>query len=145
MKPTLSPPTAAVRDRMRRAGRADTAPEVAIRRILFLDGLRYRKDHAPLAGIRTRADIVFVGARVAVYVDGCFWHGCPEHATWPKNNAEFWRSKIETNRERDCRVTELLTAAGWLVIRVWEHESPASGAERVRAAVASRKTRRVAG
>lgn len=130
---------------MRRAGRADTAPEVDLRRILFASGLRYRKDHPPVAGVRTRADLVFPGARVAVYVDGCFWHGCPEHATWPKNNAEFWRTKIETNRERDRRVGEALAAAGWLVVRVWEHESPVAAAERVRVIVDGRISRRTPG
>lgn len=142
MKHALNPPTPEVRDRMRRAGRADTAPEVDLRRLLFASGLRYRKDHAPIVGLRTRADVVFVSAKVAVYVDGCFWHGCPDHATWPKNNAEFWRTKIETNRERDRRVGEALAAAGWVVVRVWEHEAPGTAADRVKGVVDARSSRR---
>jgi DNA mismatch endonuclease (patch repair protein) len=74
--------------------------------------------------MRRRADLVFASARVAVFVDGCFWHGCPEHATWPKANAEFWRKKIETNKARDANTNEALTDAGWLVLRFWEHDDP---------------------
>jgi DNA mismatch endonuclease (patch repair protein) len=120
---------------MRSTGRRDTAPEVAVRAILFRKGLRYRIDRKPLAGLRRRADIVFVAARVAVYIDGCFWHGCPLHATWPKENADFWRDKIETNRRRDKDTDRRLREAGWTVIRVWEHEDPVHAADRIAAAV----------
>ena len=138
MRPTLDPPTPQVRDQMRRARRSDTGPEVALRRILFAEGLRYRTNFAPVAGIRTKADMVFLRTKVAVYVDGCFWHGCPIHATWPKNNAEFWRAKINTNIQRDARVTAALTGAGWTVLRLWEHETSTEMARRVRDAVAER-------
>lgn len=109
----------------------DTTPELALRRELHRRGLRYRVDYPVLP--RRKADIVFTKARVAVFVDGCFWHGCPEHGTWPKNNAEWWRAKIEANRARDADTDERLRAEGWKVIRVWEHEEPAAAAERVTA------------
>ena len=98
----------------------DTDPETALRRALFACGLRYRLTTKPrLPGT---PDIVFRGSRVAVFVDGCFWHGCPAHGSWPKSNADFWRAKIERNRERDHDVDEALTREGWLPVRVWEHE-----------------------
>ena len=134
----ITPLDAATRRRMRSVGQADTAAEVAIRRILWARGLRYRKDRKPLAMLRTKADLVLVGPRVAVYIDGCFWHGCPEHATWPKNNESFWRKKIETNMARDRRIDEELQAAGWLVVRVWEHEDPEGAARRVEEIVRAR-------
>lgn len=127
------------RHRMRSVRRADTACEVAIRRVLHARGLRYRVDVAPLPGLRRRADLVFAGPRVAVYVDGCFWHGCPTHATWPKANAEFWRNKIETNRRRDADTDARLAAEGWTVVRVWEHEDPAEASERIIEAVRKRR------
>lgn len=107
----------------------DTAPEMALRRELHRRGLRYRVDYPVLP--RRRADIVFTKARVAVFVDGCFWHGCPEHGTWPQNNAEWWRTKIEANRARDANTDERLRADGWTVVRVWEHEDAPSAAARV--------------
>src|SRR5215207_4342941 len=110
--------------RMRATGRRDTAPEVALRSELHRLGLRYRVDRSPVLGVRRRADVVFGPARVAVFVDGCFWHGCPIHGTWPKKNADFWRDKIETNMRRDTDTDRRLEEAGWLVIRIWEHEDP---------------------
>jgi DNA mismatch endonuclease (patch repair protein) len=91
-----------------------------------------------LPGLRRRADLVFGTARVAVYVDGCFWHGCPVHGTWPKANAEWWRTKIEANRNRDADTDRRMNEAGWLVIRVWEHEG-AGAADRIEAAVRSKQ------
>lgn len=85
-------------------------------------GFRFRKHHAPLPGRRLTVDVAFPLRRVAVFVDGCFWHGCPVHGTWPKANAGFWRAKIEANRRRDRRVDEELREAGWRVVRVWECE-----------------------
>jgi DNA mismatch endonuclease, patch repair protein len=116
---------------MARTGRRDTKPEIEIRRLLHARGLRYRVDQAVLEGMRRRADLVFRTARVAVFIDGCFWHACPEHATWPKHNAEFWREKIETNQRRDQDTDQRLVASGWRVIRVWEHECPAEAAEQI--------------
>lgn len=109
---------------MQRTGQNDTAPEIALRRVLFARGLRYRKNARPTDKLRTRADIVFTKARVAVYVDGCFWHGCSEHATWPRKNKKFWAEKIEANIARDRKTDEALSNLGWTVVRVWEHEDP---------------------
>src|SRR5262245_55511888 len=103
-------------DRLRRAPRADTGPELALRRELHRRGLRYFVGRPPLGTARRRrADIVFPRLSVAVFVDGCFWHGCPEHMTWPKANAEWWRAKIEANIARDQRTDEQLRDAGWSV------------------------------
>jgi DNA mismatch endonuclease (patch repair protein) len=101
---------------MARTGGRDTKPERELRQILHGRSLRYRVDRRVLADVRRRADVVFPAAHVAVFVDGCFWHGCPEHATWPAHNAEFWRKKIETNRLRDRDTDRRLEAAGWNVI-----------------------------
>jgi len=102
----------------------DTRPELAIRSELHRRGFRYRVDARPIATLNCKADIVFRPKKVAVFVDGCFWHGCPHHGTKPKTNADYWHAKINRNVERD-RLNELqLRAAGWTVIRVWEHESP---------------------
>jgi DNA mismatch endonuclease (patch repair protein) len=111
--------------------RGDTKPEMALRRELHRRGLRFRL-HRRLDFDRRRSiDIAFPKEKVAVFVDGCFWHNCPEHAVMPKNNAEFWRAKLEANRARDLETTARLEAEGWVVVRVWEHEDPASSAERV--------------
>lgn len=123
--------SAAALERMRRARRRDTKPEMAVRRLLHARGLRYRVDWSPLPGIRRRADLVFSRARVVVYVDGCFWHGCPVHGTWPRANAAWWREKIEANRKRDADTDEELRRHGWTVVRLWEHEDPEVGAAAV--------------
>lgn len=115
---------------------ADTKPEVALRSALHRRGLRFRKHLAPVASLRCRADIVFRPQRIAVFVDGCFWHRCPEHATFPRANGEWWRSKLDATWERDRRNDALLQAAGWTVIRVWEHEAPETAAQRIAEAVA---------
>lgn len=127
--------------RMRATRRRDTAAEVQLRRALHRLGARYRVDFPPLAGIRRRADVVFTRAKVAVFVDGCFWHGCPQHATWPKANADWWRNKIETNQRRDRDTDERLREAGWVTLRIWEHEDMGPAAERVQALVADRQRR----
>ena len=96
-------------------------------------GLRYRLSFR-VSGVRP--DLVFVGARLAVFVDGCFWHGCPQHSTRPKNNRDFWELKLRRNRERDAENTLRLEAEGWKVLRFWEHEieaSPADCAQRIAA------------
>ena len=120
-----------VRSRMQLQRTRDTAPEFALRRILHAAGLRYRVDRAPLPGLRRRADIVFTRARVAVYVDGCFWHGCPDHGNSPSANAGYWLLKIAGNRTRDEDTDRRLLDAGWEVIRAWEHEPTDSVAARV--------------
>lgn len=119
---------------MRATRRRDTAAELALRRALHALGLRYRVD-AALPATRRRADVAFRRARVAVFVDGCFWHGCPEHGTWPKANAEWWRTKIETNIQRDRDTDFRLRAAGWTVLRFWEHADPVAAARDIAAAV----------
>jgi DNA mismatch endonuclease (patch repair protein) len=101
--------------------------------------LRFRVHQKLLADVRRKMDVVFVSARVAVLVDGCFWHGCPLHATWPRENADFWRDKIETNRRRDADTDQRLTSAGWLVLRVWEHEEPLAAATRIAEVVRARQ------
>ncbi len=120
------------------ARRRDTAPERALRSELHRLGLRFRL-HRRLAGLRREADVVFGPARVAVFVDGCFWHGCPQHATWPKANAEFWRTKIERNRSRDADTDARLAHAGWEVVRIWEHEDPVEAARLIAARVRARR------
>ncbi|WP_164234104.1 very short patch repair endonuclease [Microbacterium hydrocarbonoxydans] len=103
--------------------RRDTRPEMAVRRIVHAQGLRYRVDFAPLGG-RRRADIVFTRLHIAVFIDGCFWHSCPFHAVSPKQNSDYWLPKLQRNAERDRETDALLADAGWLVLRFWEHESP---------------------
>lgn len=110
---------------MRANIRRDTTPELSVRRLLHAAGLRYRVDHAPLPSQRRRrADIVFTRRRIAVFIDGCFWHGCPEHFVPPKANADYWGPKIARNRERDSETTAALEHEGWTVLRFWEHEDP---------------------
>lgn len=120
---------------MSRQASRDTLPELLLRRRLHALGLRYTVHRRPVPKVRRTADIVFSRARVAVFVDGCFWHGCPEHASAPKTNAEWWTTKLARNVERDRETDALLAAAGWSVIRVWEHELPGEAAERVQALV----------
>lgn len=124
---------------MSKLGRRDTLPERAIRSELHRRGLRFRVDRAPVPGLRSRADIVFGPARVAIYVDGCFWHSCPEHGTRPKANADWWERKLARNQERDRETDRVLHGHGWEVVRIWEHEDPVAAADRVEAAVNERR------
>lgn len=116
----------------------DTKPELAVRRAVHARGLRYRVSTRPLKGVRRTADMVFTRAKVAVFVDGCFWHGCPDHHTIAATNAEYWAEKVIRNRERDAEIDSLLGEAGWIVIRIWEHEDARDAAERVVAVVQTR-------
>ncbi|MCR2784150.1 very short patch repair endonuclease [Microbacterium sp. zg-YB36] len=100
----------------------DTSPEILVRRHLHALGLRYRVSVRPVANLRRTADIVFTRARVAVFIDGCFWHGCPEHYQAPARNGEFWLTKRLRNRERDDETNQVLRGNGWHVLRIWEHE-----------------------
>lgn len=120
--------------RMRRVKQRDTDSEWALRRELYRRGLRYRVD-ATVPGTRSRPDILFTRARVAVFVDGCFWHGCPQHATWPKTNSKWWKEKLEQNVARDRRHDIELQELGWAVLRIWEHEAVEVAATRVERAV----------
>jgi len=123
---------------MRANRRKDTKPELALRRELHRQGYRYRKDYRlDLADARVRPDIAFTARRVAVFVDGCFWHCCPEHGTQPANNTWYWAPKLKRNVERDRAADEALAAAGWRVVRVWEHESIEGAVAAVVAALAS--------
>jgi DNA mismatch endonuclease (patch repair protein) len=107
---------------MRANRRTDTKPEMALRRALHGQGFRYRKDYRlDLEGARVRPDIAFTARRVAVFVDGCFWHACPEHGTKPASNTWYWGPKLTRNVERDRAADAALLAAGWRVVRVWEH------------------------
>lgn len=116
----------------------DTKPELALRSAVHARGLRYRVSAKPLAGVRRTADLVFTRAQVAVFLDGCFWHGCPEHHTVAAANATFWAEKVENNRARDRNTDERLAAAGWVSIRIWEHEDPQEAAARVEEVVRAR-------
>ncbi len=116
--------------------RSDTLPERLLGSALHSRGLRYRKDYRlDLAGRRVRPDLVFRGSRVAVFVDGCFWHRCPVHTAEPVANATYWRAKLDRNVERDRADDAVLAGAGWTVVRVWEHENPDDAARRVEVAV----------
>ena len=112
--------------------RIDTKPELAVRSALHRRGLRFRKNIGIRAGgLLVRPDAVFTRRRVAIFIDGCFWHGCEIHGTTPKSNVEYWGPKLAANRERDRRVDEELTAHGWLVLRCWEHDQPEDFADQV--------------
>ena len=119
----------------------DTGPEMRIRYAVHALGLRYRVGIRPVPALRRTADLVFTRAKVAVFVDGCYWHGCPAHYRPSRLNADFWASKIAANRERDVETDARLVEAGWTVVRIWEHEDPDAGAQRVRAAVTAARTR----
>ncbi len=125
--------------RMARVRQKGTGVELELRRALHAMGLRYRLQVPLLSKPRRVADIVFPGSRVAVFVDGCFWHGCPQHATWPKKNADFWREKIETNRARDADTNQRLEELGWKVVRIWSHEDAKEAAERIAHIIGERK------
>lgn len=126
--------------------RKDTGPELALRRSLHNLGLRYRVHVAPLPGLRRQADVVFTSAHVAVFVDGCFWHGCPDHGRRRHDvNEWYWPDKIERNRRRDADTDRCLAEAGWVSMRVWEHEDSEIAARRISAVVRSEQRHRPMG
>lgn len=127
--------TIGVRRSMQANTGRDTEPELALRRAVHALGLRYYVNRRPIKAVRRTADLVFPKLKLAVFLDGCFWHGCPEHHTVAKTNAEFWAQKVATNRRRDADTNERLQADGWTVIRIWEHEATIDAAARVAAAV----------
>lgn len=135
--------TASVRNRMQRQARKDTGCELLLRRALHARGLRYRVHRRVLPDLRREADLVFRGARVAVFVDGCFWHGCQRHRTPSITNSAWWAAKIARNVERDAQTSALLTSAGWSVVRVWEHADAVRAAEVVANIVRARRRPRV--
>jgi DNA mismatch endonuclease (patch repair protein) len=109
----------------------DTRPELVIRRLLHADGFRYRVNFRLVPELRRTADIVFTRAKVAVFIDGCFWHGCPEHYQRPLANRDYWDHKVLRNRARDAETNSALTGAGWTVLRFWEHEQAAAVVARI--------------
>jgi DNA mismatch endonuclease (patch repair protein) len=125
----------AIRRTMQSNRGRDTGPEIALRSALHQLGLRFRKNLLirTASGVKVRPDVVFTKARVAIFVDGCFWHCCPDHATTPRRNGKFWRAKLQANVNRDRRVDQALSADGWQLLRVWEHESPIVAAASVKA------------
>ena len=140
MAATLVPPDpAALSPGTTSPSRTGAAPLAALReRVRVIEGTAAGRtagfvrfgtpavDRAPLAGLRSRADIVFTRRRIAIYLDGCFWHACPAHGVTPKAHAEFWTQKLARNRQRDTETSRVLTEAGWAVLRFWEHEDTAS-------------------
>jgi DNA mismatch endonuclease (patch repair protein) len=139
----VAKPTSASSEGVRKSMRAnkgrDTKPELALRRAAHALGLRYRVSTRPLPELRRTADMVFTGARVAVFVDGCFWHGCPEHHSVAVTNGAYWAEKVRRNRERDAETNAALERAGWLAVRVWEHEDLEAAAVEIAATVRRRR------
>lgn len=126
------PTSASVTAVMKANRKRDTKPELLVRRALFSRGLRYRVNFRIVAeGVTVRPDIVFLGVKLAVFIDGCFWHSCPIHGTSPKANSQYWGPKLLRNRERDTLVSTALRTAGWEVLRIWEHETPEDAAKRI--------------
>jgi DNA (cytosine-5)-methyltransferase 1 len=138
--PAPYPTDDATRTRMQRQDRRDTTPEMRIRGLLEARGLEFEVDAKPEMGLQRNADIFFRQERVSIFVDGCFWHGCPEHARKTKSNTKWWAENIDKNRERDTHTRETLEASGWLVVRVWEHEDPRIAADRIVADVLTRRS-----
>lgn len=134
-----SPPATSdhARRTMQANRRRDTSPEIAVRQHLHRRGLRYRVDFRLSPPLRTRADIVFPKKRLAIFIDGCFWHSCPIHGTTPKRNSEYWIPKLERNAERDRETDRALVALGWRVFHFWEHEDPLAVAQVIEKAVNS--------
>nr|WP_276313701.1 very short patch repair endonuclease [Antribacter gilvus] len=126
-----------MRAKMQRVRSRDTKPEMAVRRELHRRGRRYFVHQAVLPG-RRRVDVVFPRTRVAVFIDGCFWHSCPDHLRMPASNLDYWAMKLRRNRERDRQTDRDLEAAGWTVVRVWEHEPPDAAADRIEAELPTR-------
>ncbi|MFI0238986.1 very short patch repair endonuclease [Streptomyces sp. NPDC016845] len=118
----MIPSSPSVSTRMSRQGSRDTAPELAVRTLLHRAGFRYRVNLRVPGMSRRTIDIAFPKSKIAVFMDGCFWHGCPDHATHPKSNADWWRTKLDKNMQRDIETTEHLRSEGWIVLRFWEHE-----------------------
>jgi DNA mismatch endonuclease (patch repair protein) len=134
----LVPSSADVSARMSRQPRRDTGPELALRRLLHAAGYRYRVNY-PVPGTPRRSiDIAFTRAKVAVFVDGCFWHGCPDHGQVPAANSAWWTAKLDRNRERDVATAAHLSAIGWTVLRLWEHVEPSRALDEVTAILGSR-------
>jgi DNA mismatch endonuclease (patch repair protein) len=140
------PGSAHISAAMRGNRKRDSRPEVALRSILHGMGLRYRKNlRIRLPELSVTPDLVFRGAHVTVFVDGCYWHSCPMHGSQPRRNSAYWRAKLAGNLARDRRVNDALAKAGWTVVRVWEHVAPAVAAKTVAKAVAMSRRSGLAG
>ena len=132
----------AVKKRMQNTPRRDTHPELALRSEIHRLGLRYRVDLSPIPGSRRRADVVFKTPKVAVFIDGCFWHSCPIHGSTPKTHSEWWSEKLARNMARDLDTNSTLRQAGWKVVRVWEHEDVKVAASKIAVIVRLRHERK---
>lgn len=139
MAPDSWASSANVRKSMQSNRSRDTQPELAVRRLLHARGLRYRVNARPLKDVRRTADIVFGPSQVAVFIDGCFWHACPDHYAEPKSNVDFWKPKISGNAQRDLETNDRLRAEGWTVLRFWTHETAADIAQVIESEVLSRR------
>lgn len=117
----------------------DTKPELAVRKACHALGLRYRVDARPLPTLRRRADLVFPTERVAIFVDGCYWHGCPRHYVASKSNMDYWTEKIRRNKVRDAETDSALREAGWMPLRIWQHDDPTTAASMIAEQVRSRR------
>lgn len=136
--PPIPPPSGATKS-MKANRSSNTKPELALRREMFRQGLRYRLGLLiPLRDRKVRPDVVFPRRKIAVFVDGCYWHGCPQHGRMPKDPTGYWHAKIQRNRNRDIAVDKQLDEAGWTVVRVWEHEPAGEAAARINDVVKSR-------
>ncbi|MGN9890291.1 very short patch repair endonuclease [Micromonospora sp. L31] len=136
--PPTPPPSSATKT-MKANRSTGTKPELALRRALFAAGLRYRVNlKVKVPGRTVRPDVVFTRTRVAVFVDGCFWHGCPQHGRMPSDPSGYWHQKIARNQGRDSAVDQALRESGWRVVRLWEHTATEEAAKLVRAAIAER-------
>ena len=124
---------------MRSNTRRDTKPEKALRSALFKRGLRYRIDSRPLSHVNRRADIVFRPVKVAIFMHGCFWHGCPDHGVLPTRNSAFWTEKIQRNKQRDRETLQFLEQAEWIAVTVWEHDDLETAASEIAQLVAGRR------
>ena len=140
MSEPVVPSSSATSMRMSKQARASTHPELAIRRLLHRDGFRFRVQVKVPNHPRRTIDIAFTRLRVAVFVDGCFWHVCPEHATRPTTNHAWWQAKLKRNQHRDVETNAALEAAGWLVVRIWEHEDPLTAATKVETVLRKRRS-----
>ena len=124
--------TSPIRRRIMQANRRrDTGPELALRRALFALGYRYRVDYRAVPQLRRRVDIAFTKDKLAIFVDGCFWHSCPQHGSIPRSNTDYWIPKLVRNVNRDRETDKALRNEGWVVVRVWEHEDPDMAASRI--------------
>lgn len=141
-EPVRSPPSAELSARFSQQRRESTSPELALRRELHRRGFRYRIQHRVEGLPRRRVDIAFTKRRLAVFVDGCFWHGCPEHCVIPISNRDWWLWKFDTNARRDADTDQRLVDLGWSVVRVWEHTDVDEAADTVAAALQGDQTGR---